>query len=96
MDIREMVENIPNIIASFAAENNLNYYDLNVGNAADIDWLKDTVDKGDHLNIKGAKKSSLKIGEYLINNYDLIDHRGEEEYSSWDVRAQEFIEETEK
>ena len=83
-------------IASFAAENNLNYYDLNVGNAADIDWLKDTVDKGDHLNIKGAKKSSLKIGEYLINNYDLIDHRGEEEYSSWDVRAQEFIEETEK
>ncbi len=83
-------------IASFASKNNLNYYDLNVGNAADIDWLNDTVDKGDHLNINGAKKSSLKIGEYLVNNYDLIDHRGEEEYSSWDIRSQEFMEEIEK
>lgn len=83
-------------IEKFANKNDLNFYDLNIGNVANIDWNKDTVDKGDHLNIRGAKKSSIKIGEYLKSKYELPDHRESAEYSSWNEDSKKFLNEIEK
>ena len=52
-------------------------YDLN------ISWEEDFSD-GLHLNNKGAEKISRYLGEWLSENYDLTDHRGDSDYYQWD------------
>lgn len=37
-----------------------------------------------HMNSFGAAKISGNLGEYLMENYDLEDHRGDEKYNSWE------------
>ena len=49
-----------------------------------IDWSHDTRDEGDHLNEYGVAKVTSYMGQYLREHYDLPDHRGEADYSSWD------------
>lgn len=43
-----------------------------------------------HLNVKGSIKLSLRIGEYLEENYDLTDHRGDPQYDSWQRCLEEW------
>lgn len=38
-----------------------------------------------HLNTKGGRKISEYLGQYLMSNYDLADHRGDRNYNSWDI-----------
>lgn len=76
-----------NCISEFAAAHGLKFLDMNVGDAAaaaDIDWICDTRDGGDHLNYHGAKKATRVLGEWLNANYDIPDRRGAEGYSEWD------------
>ena len=40
-----------------------------------------------HMNIRGAKKHARHLGEYLIFNYHLEDHRGDAAYHAWDMYA---------
>ncbi len=55
----------------------LKYVDLNaVAKTIGIDWNKDTRDKGDHLNLAGAIKTTTYMGAYLEKNFELPDHRG--------------------
>ncbi len=58
---------------------NLNYYDDEIS-LTRSDFYYD----GTHLNIKGARKTTDFLGEYLIENYDFVDHRGDSAYESWD------------
>ena len=37
-----------------------------------------------HLNSKGARKVTEYLGNYIAENYDFKDKRGQEEYKSWD------------
>ena len=76
---------------------NLNYDEIG------LDWSSDAGD-GDHLNYRGNQKFSKYIGKYLVENYNLKDHRGEVKYSSWEDSAsyirqmiydQELVESTE-
>ena len=69
---------------------NLNKYDLN------IDWIKDTKDKGDHLNYYGALKATNAIGEILKNTNLLKDHRGDKSYQLWDKAYEEYKEDVKK
>lgn len=57
----------------------LNQYDKEIG-LTDVDFYYDN----QHLNIDGARKCTNFFGNYLKENYNLVDHRGDEDYMSWD------------
>lgn len=58
--------------------NTSDYYDY-----MQIDTKEDFIDEG-HLNINGSLKVGKFFGEYISNNYDVIDHRQDARYYSWD------------
>lgn len=63
----------------------VDYYDFNTGDTkVDIDWSKDTRDAGDHLNTRGATKTSQALGAILSKEYGLPDHRSDPTYAQWD------------
>lgn len=69
----------------------LAYIDLNLKQKElKIDWSKDTLDKGDHLNISGAEKVTAYMERYLKENYDLDDKRENEAYKDWNREAENF------
>ena len=76
-----------NAVAEMAKELGLDFYDFNkmreeTGIEGE-DFYFDT-----HLNLSGARKLSLCLGEILLDSLDLRDHRGDEAYASWDVNAE--------
>ncbi len=80
-----------NGIEAFAKENGITYLDLNLENdKISINWEKDTRDKGDHLNVKGATKVSKYLGTYLDEQYDLPDHRQDSNYADWNKGLEEY------
>lgn len=54
-------------------EYNIDYYDLLYDTDIDINWDKDTSDKGLHINLSGAQKISDDLGRYLKEHYELPD-----------------------
>ena len=83
-----------NSLEEYARENNLPYVDLNMKfRDIGIDWKLDSYDRGDHLNISGARKVTAYIGQYLADNYDLPDRRNDDGWREWDDLAKEYIEE---
>lgn len=74
-----------NTIQNFADENNLPYLDLNLkSQELKIDWQDDTMDRGDHLNLKGAKKVTAYMGNFISQLGIVPDHRGDPHYADWD------------
>lgn len=69
---------------NFADEKGLTFFDLNQVEEIGIDWKQDTCDKGDHMNIYGARKVTSYMAKYLRDTYALESHKGEEKYASWD------------
>ncbi len=52
------------------------YVDMNLmSDVIEIDWSKDTRDKGDHMNNRGMDKVCTWLGPWLKDHYDLDDHR---------------------
>lgn len=83
-----------NSLEEYARENNLPYVDLNMKfRDIGIDWNQDSYDRGDHLNISGARKVTAYIGQYLADNYDLPDRRNDDGWREWDNLAREYLEE---
>ena len=73
-----------NAISKLAKEYGLEYIDANCDlDKIQIDWSKDTHDEGDHLNLSGTRKMTKYLGDYLAQNCDLTDHRGDPEYQQW-------------
>ncbi len=54
-----------------------------------IDINADMADPG-HLNALGAKKVTAYLGNYLNSNFDLADHRGDQNYQVWQDYANEY------
>ena len=79
-----------NALQEIADKNGINFVDLNLELKKQINWKKDSVDGGDHLNIKGAKKTSAYLGEYLKKEYGLPDRRGTTNYKQWDNDVEEW------
>lgn len=72
-------------VMELAKELNVPYVDLNLlCDELKIDWQNDTKDEGNHLNYTGAKKVTSYLGQYLLDNYGLTDHRGDELYDRWE------------
>lgn len=69
-----------NVAASLGVE----FLDLNTcWKDIGIDWNTDTKDGGNHLNYNGAKKVTRYVGDYLIEKYNLSDHRDDNRYNNW-------------
>ena len=67
-------------MVEYAEENDLVYINMiELADEIGLDYSTDTYDAGLHLNLSGAEKLSKYFGEYLVENYDLEDHRNDEE-----------------
>jgi len=58
----------------------INFYELL--DQVNIDYETDTYDGGLHMNLSGADKLSEYIGNLLVTEYGIKDHRQEEKFSS--------------
>lgn len=79
-----------NEVQNFAKSHNLKYIDLNKNNLADINWKADTEDGGWHLNLYGAMKVTDYIGRVLKDEYNLPNHKKDEEYDGWYEEEQRY------
>ena len=81
-----------NSIQKLADKYGLEYIDMNLmKEEVPIDWEVDTRDKGDHLNHTGAIKVSTYLGNYLITNKNVADHRGDEKYEQWEAALDSYL-----
>ena len=81
---------------ALAAELGIPYLDANEIDL-DINWGTDTLDRGEHLNIRGARKVTAWLGVYLQNT-GLMDKREDAAYAAWqeDLEAfQEMVDDSE-
>ena len=86
-----------NSIDVYAKEHDLEYLDMNMKlKEVEIDWNTDTLDKGDHLNLSGARKVTQYLGGFLVKQYALPDHRGERFYTAWMKEAEDYTKKMEK
>ena len=82
-------------VNDYADEHGILY--LNTINEAEnigIDYTTDTFDYGQHLNVEGAEKLSLYLGEQLVKKFGLTDHRQDESYKNvWQTIVNKYYEE---
>lgn len=55
-----------------------------------LDWSTDFYNSK-HVNYLGAEKYTRYLTDYLKDNYRLEDHRGDEDYASWDEAYSEYL-----
>ena len=81
-----------NAIQQIADTNGIEFIDYNLmTDEIGLNWLKDTRDKGTHLNVYGAKKVSKNIGKYLVDKYSLKDLRDDKELSElWEKDYEQY------
>jgi len=72
-----------------AQKYNVPFIDFTVMKNSVVDYSTDLSD-ADHANIQGATKLTHYLGEYLMDNYHLISHAGDESYSEWDTDYAQF------
>ena len=76
-----------NTIFDIADEYNVPYVDFNLlYDEIGLDFSADLAEIL-HLNRSGNEKFSKYLGQYLKDNYELADHRGDAKYASWDADA---------
>ena len=91
--INEQEQQIYNTASDIAAEYEIPFLNCNLLNGEiGIDWSVDNAD-GSHLNYSGNQKFSKYIGQYLVNNYKITDHREDKKYSTWQNQA-DYIRQT--
>jgi len=74
-----------NRVAEIAEDNDIPFINYN-DKLDEIGFdFKSDMNNSSHLNIWGANKITVKFGEFLKENYDLIDHRSDEKYAQWNI-----------
>ena len=74
-----------NYIKRIVEEKGYDFIDFNnLYDQMHIDFGKDFYN-ANHMNVYGAEKFSLYLGQYLTEDYPLEDKRGDKNYSSWDT-----------
>ena len=76
----EFYQKESNMIYAIAEEYGVQY--INFLDSNIVDYKTDMCDNS-HLNVSGARKVTNYLGNYLVSNYDLEDHRTDEEYKQW-------------
>lgn len=86
-----------NGVQKLADEKGVPYLDMNIlQNEIKVNWKKDTYDKGDHLNLRGAKKVTDYFGRYLVDNFNLPDKRNDADYADWNDDLQKYLDNIDK
>ena len=81
----EEEQNQTDAVSVYAEEHGIPMFDLNrLRCEIGFDFYEDLIDSG-HCNAYGARKIATFFEEYLEENYDLTDHRGDERYWQWDM-----------
>lgn len=77
-----------NYVEQICNEENVTYIDFNkMYSELGLNFKTDMAE-GIHLNFSGSKKLTEYLGNYIASNYDIVDHRGDPLYSSWDIDAE--------
>lgn len=81
-------------IVDYAAEHDLvylNFLDDTILAETGVDFTTDTYDGGLHMNVYGAEKLSVWLGDFLAEEFALKDRRGEPELAAyWAEIAEEY------
>ncbi len=86
-----------NAIQTYADQNGLPYLDLNLKvKELGMDWETDSYDRGDHLNLYGARKVSGYLGKYIGEKFDMPDRRQENAYQEWNRLSEKYLAKVEK
>ena len=85
-------------VEDYAAAHDLKYINfLEHTEEIGLDFSTDTYDAGLHLNLYGAVKLTDYFGEWLVEECELEDRRGEEELSViWEEKQEFFYEQKEE
>ena len=85
--VSEEDQRIFNYIHAMCDENEIQFIDFNtMYDELGIDFSTDYAESL-HMNFAGTKKFSSYLGKYITENYEVIDHRGDAMYVSWDRDA---------
>lgn len=81
-----------NTISALSRELEIPYLDMNMlpEEAVGIDWQRDFYDSGDHMNYRGAGKTSSYLGKYLAETGLFTDKREDPAYDAWNQALEEF------
>lgn len=60
----------------------LDFNQKDVTDAMELDWERDLYNSK-HVNYIGAEKYTSYLTDYIVEHYDLEDHRGDAKYDSW-------------
>ncbi len=75
-----------NTIADIAAENDVPFIDFNyLTDEIDFNPATDQSRDLNHVNYYGAEKLTRYLGDYLVDNYGLADHRQDKGYDNWNM-----------
>ena len=67
----------------------INFLDLNLG-LEGFDYETSYYDRGNHCNYFGMKVVTNKLCEYLQENYEMTDRRGDDKYKNWDKCLEKY------
>ena len=77
-----------NTAAKIAEECNVKFINFQEKNIVDFDT--DCYDSNSHLNPAGAWKVTNYLGQFLKDNYDVLDHRDDDNYDYWKQDYEEY------
>lgn len=87
----EELQRIWNAFYYFAEEQGVDYINcLHELDTIGIDFSTDFFDWR-HLNLSGKQKVTKFLGEYITENYDIPDHRGDADYAQWNKDYKKYI-----
>ena len=82
-----------NAVAEFAENEGIDFLDFNViTEELGIDWNKDTIDGGDHMNFNGSLKLTDYFEKYIEDFGILENHKNDSKYESWNEDLEKFKE----
>lgn len=88
--IVESEQMIFNRCSEIAAEEGIPFLDFNqMYDELDLDPQTDMAEAS-HLNYRGTAKLSSYLASWLSEHYSLPDHRGDEQYASWEENAEDW------
>ena len=79
------------VIKKLSEEYDVEYINLNLDDRIDINWKKETKDRGNHLNYLGAKKVSDFLGNYLNSTKIVESHKHKKGYEGWDQALKTYM-----
>lgn len=76
-----------NYVEDICNEEGITYIDFDkMYDELGIDFSTDMAENI-HLNFSGTRKLTEYLGNYIVDNFEVEDHRGDPIYSSWDIDA---------